>query len=92
VRVYSHFHFYSSLLSLCARRQLAADLLAKRNPTSKELTDFVARRTRVSRQIKKLRLMQRIYSPGALQRLATTADPVEPVESERALLFLPSGL
>ncbi|KAJ7756133.1 hypothetical protein B0H14DRAFT_2635188 [Mycena olivaceomarginata] len=42
--------------------------------------------------IKKLRLMQRIYSPGALQRLATTADPVEPVESECALLFLPSGL
>ncbi|KAJ7692492.1 hypothetical protein B0H14DRAFT_3531468 [Mycena olivaceomarginata] len=74
------------------QRQLAADLLANRNPTSKELTDFVTRRTRVSRQIKKLRLMQRIYSPGALQRLATAADPAEPVESERAPLFLPSGL
>ncbi|KAJ7750769.1 hypothetical protein B0H14DRAFT_3513347 [Mycena olivaceomarginata] len=74
------------------QRQLAADLLANKNPTSKELTDFVTRRTRVSRQIKKLRLMQRIYSPGALQRLATAADPAEPVESERAPLFLPSGL
>ncbi|KAJ7821082.1 hypothetical protein B0H14DRAFT_3471764 [Mycena olivaceomarginata] len=72
------------------QRQLAADLLAKRNPTSKELTDFVARRTRVSRQIKKLRLMQRIYSPGALQRLATTADPVEP--GAAALRFRPSHL
>ncbi|KAJ7731187.1 hypothetical protein B0H14DRAFT_3517920 [Mycena olivaceomarginata] len=74
------------------QRQLAADLLANKNPTSKELMDFVTRRTRVSRQIKKLRLMQRIYSPGALQRLATAADPAEPVESERAPLFLPSGL
>ncbi|KAJ7791305.1 hypothetical protein B0H14DRAFT_3500649 [Mycena olivaceomarginata] len=74
------------------QRQLAADLLANKNPTSKELTDFVTRRTRVSRQIKKLRLMQRIYSPGALQCLATAADPAEPVESERTLLFLPSGL
>ncbi|KAJ7786999.1 hypothetical protein B0H14DRAFT_2629889 [Mycena olivaceomarginata] len=74
------------------QRQLAADLLANKNPTSKELTDFVTRHTRVSRQIKKLRLMQRIYSPGALQRLATAADPAEPVESEHAPLFLPSGL
>ncbi|KAJ7870752.1 hypothetical protein B0H14DRAFT_3439844 [Mycena olivaceomarginata] len=74
------------------QRQLAADLLTNKNPTSKELTDFVTRRTRVSRQIKKLRLMQHIYSPGALQRLATAADPAEPVESERAPLFLPSGL
>ncbi|KAJ7691679.1 hypothetical protein B0H14DRAFT_3531790, partial [Mycena olivaceomarginata] len=74
------------------QRQLAADLLAKKHPTSKELTDFVTRRTRISRQIKKLRLMQRVYSPGALQRLATAADLVEPAESERAPLFLPSSL
>ncbi|KAJ7797241.1 hypothetical protein B0H14DRAFT_3493974 [Mycena olivaceomarginata] len=72
--------------------QLAADLLANRHPTSKELTDFVTRHTQVLRQIKKLRLMQRTYSPGALQRLATAEDPVEPAESERAPLFLPSGL
>ncbi|KAJ7843570.1 hypothetical protein B0H14DRAFT_3456138 [Mycena olivaceomarginata] len=55
--------------------QLAADLLANRHPTSKELTDFVTRHTQVLRQIKKLRLMQRTYSPGALQRLATAEDP-----------------
>ncbi|KAJ7708555.1 hypothetical protein B0H14DRAFT_3525416 [Mycena olivaceomarginata] len=52
------------------QHQLSANLLAKRNPTTKELTDFVTRRTRISRQIKKLRIMQRKYSPGALQRLA----------------------
>ncbi|KAJ7729886.1 hypothetical protein B0H14DRAFT_3518191 [Mycena olivaceomarginata] len=74
------------------QRQLSADLLAKKNPTTKELTDFVTRRTRISRQIKKLRIMQRKYSPGALQRLATAADPAEPPEAERAPLFLPSGL
>ncbi|KAJ7358346.1 hypothetical protein DFH08DRAFT_802181 [Mycena albidolilacea] len=64
--------------------QLAADLLAKRHPTSKELMDFITRHTRVSHQIKKLQLMQCIYSPAV--------DPVEPVESERVLLFLPSSL
>jgi hypothetical protein len=52
----------------------------------------VTRRTQISRQIKKLQLMQRKYSPGALQCITTTADPVEPVEAERAPLFLPSGL
>ncbi|KAJ7888055.1 hypothetical protein B0H14DRAFT_3430251 [Mycena olivaceomarginata] len=74
------------------QRQLAADLLAKKHPTSKELTDFVTRRTRISRQIKKLRVMQHLYSPGALQCLAIGEDLVEPAESEHAPLFLPSGL
>jgi hypothetical protein len=41
------FSLYSSSLSLCIRRQLAADLLANRHPTSKELMDFVTRRMRV---------------------------------------------
>ncbi|KAJ7358297.1 hypothetical protein DFH08DRAFT_953471 [Mycena albidolilacea] len=74
------------------QRQLAADLLAKKSPTTKELTDFVTWRTQISRQIKKLRQMQRKYSPGALQRIAMAADPAEPAEAEHALLFLPSGL
>ncbi|KAJ7302498.1 hypothetical protein DFH08DRAFT_918916 [Mycena albidolilacea] len=72
--------------------QLAADLQANRSPTTKELTDFVMRCTQVSRQIKKLRLMQRKYSPGALQCLAMAVDPVDPAEAERAPLFLPSSL
>jgi hypothetical protein len=66
--------------------------VAKRSPTTRELTDFVTRRTRILRQIKKLRLMQRKYSPGALQRLATAVDLEEVPEAERAPLFLPSGL
>ncbi|KAJ7799448.1 hypothetical protein B0H14DRAFT_3886073 [Mycena olivaceomarginata] len=74
------------------QRQLATDLLAKKNPTTKDLTDFVTRRTRISRQIKKLRLMQRKYSPGATQRLAAAAEPGEPAEAERTPLLLPSGL
>ncbi|KAJ7336983.1 hypothetical protein DFH08DRAFT_964940 [Mycena albidolilacea] len=74
------------------QRQLSADLLAKKNPTTKELTDFVTRHTRISRQIKKLRIMQRKHSPGALQCLATAADPAEPPEAEHAPLFPPSGL
>ncbi|KAF8139162.1 hypothetical protein K438DRAFT_1996294 [Mycena galopus ATCC 62051] len=74
------------------QRQLSADLLANRSPTAKELTDFVTRRTRISRQIKKLRLLQRKYSPSALQHLATSADPTEAPEAERAALLLPSAL
>ncbi|KAF7341647.1 CxC2 domain-containing protein [Mycena sanguinolenta] len=74
------------------QRQLIADLLSNKSPTTKELSDFVTRRTRISRQIKKLRLLQRKYSPGALQRLATHPSSVEPAEAERAPLFLPSAL
>ncbi|KAJ7358147.1 hypothetical protein DFH08DRAFT_953333 [Mycena albidolilacea] len=74
------------------QRQLAADLSANKLPTSKELTDFVTRRTRISRQIKKLRVLQRKYSPGALQRLSTSAEPVDQAEAERTPLFLPSAL
>jgi hypothetical protein len=39
---------------LASRRQLAADMLQNRSPTAKELTEFVTRRTRMTRQIKKL--------------------------------------
>ncbi|KAJ7796028.1 hypothetical protein B0H14DRAFT_2391100 [Mycena olivaceomarginata] len=72
------------------QRELAADLLANRSPTTKELTDFVTRRTRMARQIKKLRLMQRKYSPVVLQRLATAAPDTS--EAERTPLLLPSAL
>ncbi|KAF8160335.1 hypothetical protein K438DRAFT_1985759 [Mycena galopus ATCC 62051] len=67
-------------------------LLANRSPTAKELTDFLTHRTRISRQIKKLRLLQRQYSPGALQHLSTSGDSTEAPEAERAALLLPSVL
>ncbi|KAJ7789965.1 hypothetical protein B0H14DRAFT_3502247 [Mycena olivaceomarginata] len=67
------------------QRQLAADMLAKRSPTPKELTEFVTRRTRLSRQVKKLRLMQRTFCPGALQRLATAVPEAAEAEPEARL-------
>ncbi|KAF7343572.1 CxC2 domain-containing protein [Mycena sanguinolenta] len=73
------------------QRQLAADLLANRSPTTKDLTDFVTRRTRIARQMKKLRALQRRYSPAALQRAATAVD-ADAMEAERTPLFLPSAL
>ncbi|KAF8208554.1 hypothetical protein K438DRAFT_1961156 [Mycena galopus ATCC 62051] len=73
------------------QRELRADLLANRAPSTKELTDFVARRTRISWQIKKLRMLQRKFSPGALQKVATAVDADVP-EAERVPLFLPSAL
>ncbi|KAJ6448526.1 hypothetical protein C8R45DRAFT_947906 [Mycena sanguinolenta] len=73
------------------QRQLAADLLANRSPSTKDLTDFVTRRTRIARQIKKLRALQRRYSPGAVQRAATAVD-ADAVEAERTPLLLPSAL
>ncbi|KAJ7821085.1 hypothetical protein B0H14DRAFT_3089147 [Mycena olivaceomarginata] len=74
------------------QRQLAADLLANKSPTAKELIDFVTRRTRISCQIKKLRLLQRKYSPGALQHLATAPNVLEVPEAEQTPLLLPSAL
>ncbi|KAF7353185.1 CxC2 domain-containing protein [Mycena sanguinolenta] len=74
------------------QRQLSADLGANRSPSTKDLADFVTRRTRISRQIKKLRVLQLKYSPAALQRLATHRGPVDPSEAERAPLLLPSSL
>ncbi|KAJ7822205.1 hypothetical protein B0H14DRAFT_2370859, partial [Mycena olivaceomarginata] len=74
------------------QRQLTADLLANKSPTAKELTDFVTRQTQISRQIKKLRLLQRKYSPGALQHLATAPNVLEVPEAERTPLLLPSAL
>ncbi|KAJ7619486.1 hypothetical protein FB45DRAFT_1033340 [Roridomyces roridus] len=73
------------------QRQLTADLSANRSPTSSELTAFVTRRLRIARQIKKLRAMQRKYSPGALQRLASQ-EATDTPEAERTPLFLPSAL
>ncbi|KAJ7321807.1 hypothetical protein DFH08DRAFT_818177 [Mycena albidolilacea] len=63
-------------------RQLAADLAANKLPTSKELTDFVTRRMRISRQVKKLRVLQRKFSPRALQRLAASSEPIDPAEAD----------
>ncbi|KAJ7816450.1 hypothetical protein B0H14DRAFT_2602708 [Mycena olivaceomarginata] len=74
------------------QRELAADLLANRSPATKDLTDFVIRRTRMSRQVKKIRALQRKYSAGALQHLATAGDAVDAVEPERIPLLLPSAL
>ncbi|KAF8217593.1 hypothetical protein K438DRAFT_1746895 [Mycena galopus ATCC 62051] len=74
------------------RRELLADLLANKLPTMKELTNFITQCTRLSRQIKKLRLLQCIYSLGTLQWLATTADPVDVPKAERIPLLLVSGL
>ncbi|KAF7343820.1 CxC2 domain-containing protein [Mycena sanguinolenta] len=74
------------------QRQLVADMLANRSPTSKELTDFLMRRTRILREVKKLRLLQRKYSPGALQIIAMDEVSASIAEAERAPLFLPSAL
>ncbi|KAJ7817032.1 hypothetical protein B0H14DRAFT_2374230 [Mycena olivaceomarginata] len=74
------------------QRELAADLLANRSPTTKDLMDFVIRRTQMSRQVKKIRALQRKYSPGTLQHLATAGNAVNAVEPECIPLLLPSAL
>ncbi|KAJ7353097.1 hypothetical protein DFH08DRAFT_692196, partial [Mycena albidolilacea] len=71
---------------------LAADMFANKSPTTKELTEFVTRRTWLSRQVRKLRLLQCKFSPGALQCLAVVASARDSTEAERTLLLLPSGL
>ncbi|KAJ7867181.1 hypothetical protein B0H14DRAFT_3441876 [Mycena olivaceomarginata] len=64
------------------QRQLAADMLQNRSPTAKELTEFVTRRTRMTRQIKKL----------TSRPLPGTADAADAVEAEHTPLLLPSAL
>ncbi|KAJ7718092.1 hypothetical protein B0H14DRAFT_2412596, partial [Mycena olivaceomarginata] len=74
------------------QRQLATDKLANKSPTTKELTEFVTRRTRLSHQVRKLRLLQCKFSPGALQRLVVVASARDSTKAEHTPLLLPSGL
>lgn len=81
------------------RRLLAQDSKDKRSPTAKEIADFTERRTRLLRNINRLRVNQNAHSPGALQFLASIPPPVDdkgnplpPLDAEYIPLLPPSQL
>ncbi|KAE9382804.1 hypothetical protein BT96DRAFT_786469, partial [Gymnopus androsaceus JB14] len=81
------------------QRQLRLDVKNARSPTSKQQANFMERRTRIERQINRVRSLQQVHDPAALQVLATavpTVDshgmPVVPSESEDILLMFPSEM
>ncbi|KAF7347975.1 CxC2 domain-containing protein [Mycena sanguinolenta] len=89
---YVSLSLFPSLLPPSRRRQLSADLGSNRSPSTKDLADFVTWHTRISRQIKKLCVLQLRYSSAAFQRLTTPSGPADPSEAECAPLLLPSSL
>ncbi|KAE9383398.1 hypothetical protein BT96DRAFT_1009234 [Gymnopus androsaceus JB14] len=78
-------------------RQLRLDVKNARSPTSKQQANFMERGTHIERQINRVRSLQQVHDPAALQVLATaTVDshgmPVVPSESEDILLMFPSEM
>jgi hypothetical protein len=71
---------------------LKNDIAITRKPTAQELTDFVNRRTKLLRQIKRLRTLQRKYSPASLQVFVTLPPESLSPHAEELPLLLPSSL
>ncbi|KAK7434808.1 hypothetical protein VKT23_019995 [Stygiomarasmius scandens] len=77
------------------QRQLRLDVSQARNPTPKELTAFVDRRAKITRQITHFRTLQLKYMPISLEVLSTlpimTSSDSLP-NAENTPLLLPSAL
>lgn len=75
------------------------DIKDTRSPTQKQLANFTDRRTRIERQIHRIRALQKIYCPAAIQLLAvqgpnvdTHGVPIPSPEAEHIALIFPSEL
>jgi hypothetical protein len=91
----SHFAcliFIHGAEDLSCRREIAQDIKSIRDPTHKQLTQIVDRRTKLTRQIKRLRALQLLFSPISLQIIATIPPSTAAVNAEDIPLFLPSQL
>ncbi|KAK7016228.1 hypothetical protein VNI00_018947 [Paramarasmius palmivorus] len=71
---------------------LKNDIAITRTPTDQELTDFVNRRTKLLRQIKRLHTLQHKYSPASLQVFVTLPPESLSPHAEELPLLLPSSL
>ncbi|KAK7433708.1 hypothetical protein VKT23_020626 [Stygiomarasmius scandens] len=80
------------------QRRLDQDVKSHKNPSTKELTMILERRTRLSRAIGRFRAIQAMYTPAALQILSqrNTADGQQTTtideNPENIPLVLPSAL
>ncbi|KAK7434738.1 hypothetical protein VKT23_020034 [Stygiomarasmius scandens] len=74
------------------QRRLEQDVKKNRNPTTKELTTILERRTRLSRAIGRFRAIQATYTPAALQVLSQRGATPTDENPENIPLMLPSAL
>ncbi|KAK7450187.1 hypothetical protein VKT23_013070 [Stygiomarasmius scandens] len=74
------------------QRELRQDIKAVQSPTNKQLTRIVDRRTKLTRQIKRLRALQLGYMPVSLQIIATLPPSKSQFDAEDIPLYLPSQL
>ncbi|KIK50388.1 hypothetical protein GYMLUDRAFT_104396, partial [Collybiopsis luxurians FD-317 M1] len=81
------------------RRQLQLDIQHVRLPSKKQEANFAERRVRIERQINRIRALQHIHCPAAIQTLLTIlhdvdihGTPLPPPEAERIPLMFPSEL
>ncbi|THU82075.1 hypothetical protein K435DRAFT_692245, partial [Dendrothele bispora CBS 962.96] len=74
------------------QRELLEDISTIRDPTNKQLTQIVDRRTKLMRQIRRFRALQLGYMPISLQIIATLPSSQSQLNAEEIPLYLPSQL
>ncbi|EEB89580.1 hypothetical protein MPER_12303, partial [Moniliophthora perniciosa FA553] len=74
------------------QRILKHDIRTCKSATPKHMTQFVNRRTKLTCQIRRVRALQRVYSPVSLQIFATLPPDELAVNAEDIPLLLPSSL
>ncbi|KAK7461135.1 hypothetical protein VKT23_009062 [Stygiomarasmius scandens] len=72
--------------------ELKQDMASIKNPTNKQLTKIVDRRTKLACQIKRFRSLQLNYMPASLHIIATIPPSKLSTNAEDLPLFLPSKL
>ncbi|KAJ3749798.1 hypothetical protein EV360DRAFT_56774, partial [Lentinula raphanica] len=73
------------------QRQLALDVRQERLPTKKQRENFSDRRTRIQQQIDRIRALQKVHCPEAIQLLTTTPGS-DDTPAEHKILVFPSEL
>ncbi|KAJ3970820.1 hypothetical protein EV361DRAFT_801298, partial [Lentinula raphanica] len=74
------------------QRQLALDVRHERSPSKKQRDNFLERRTRIEKQIVRVRALQKTHCPEAIQLLTTReSDGLETLAEHTTLVF-PSEL
>ncbi|THU99859.1 hypothetical protein K435DRAFT_658235 [Dendrothele bispora CBS 962.96] len=74
------------------QRELRQDISAGKNPTNKQLTAMLDRRTKLTRKIRRFRALQLAYMPVALHIIATLPQTQTQLNVEEVPLYLPSRL
>jgi hypothetical protein len=83
---------FTKLTLINCRRELRQDIASIKSPANQQLTHLVDRRTKLARQIKRLRSLQLSFIPIALQVVATLPPSKIQLNAEDIPLYLPSGL